>query len=177
MRASAGDRIVTASGVVGGQVRDGVVVEARGRDGAPPYVVRWSDTGEETLVFPGPDTRVTEHADGSTANGTRPGDATNGVAPGGGAHGEQRRTLSWQVQVTLVESSGSTTAEATVIGPVSGTLRAVGHARKAPDDPEVPQIGDELAAARALRRLAYRLLEVAEHEIGASTGQNVRVHD
>jgi hypothetical protein len=29
-----------------------------GADGAPPYVVRWSDSGRESLVFPGPDAYV-----------------------------------------------------------------------------------------------------------------------
>lgn len=58
MKAAVGDRIVTASGVVGGATRDGVVVECPHGDGSPPYRVRWSDNGEETLVFPGPDTIV-----------------------------------------------------------------------------------------------------------------------
>ncbi|MCF4122441.1 DUF1876 family protein [Antribacter sp. KLBMP9083] len=167
MKAATGDRIVTASGVVGGPVRDGVIVETRGPDGTPPYRVRWSDTGEETLVFPGPDSFV-DHSGAVHDEGAK--------RAGEGAGGESRRTLTWQVQVTLVESSGSTTAEATVVGPTSGSLRAVGHARKAPQDEEIPAIGDELAAARALRRLADRLLEVAEYEIAASTGHAAHVH-
>jgi len=35
--------------------RDAEVLEVRHADGSPPYVVRWSDTGHEGLVFPGPD--------------------------------------------------------------------------------------------------------------------------
>ena len=27
----------------------------RHEDGSPPYVVRWSDTGDQALFFPGPD--------------------------------------------------------------------------------------------------------------------------
>nr|SBO96077.1 hypothetical protein BN4615_P5593 [Nonomuraea gerenzanensis] len=27
-------------------------------DGSPPYLVRWLDTGRESLVFPGRDARV-----------------------------------------------------------------------------------------------------------------------
>lgn len=172
MKATTGDRIVTASGVVGGAVRDGVIVETRGAEGSPPYVVRWSDTGETSLVFPGPDSFVDNTGrfvdQGAAKHGGE--DAEQGTGRG------SRRTLTWQVQVTLVESSGSTTAEATVVGPTSGTLRAVGHARKAPQDEEIPAIGDELAAARALRRLADRLLEVAEYEIAASTGHAAHVH-
>lgn len=157
MKASVGDRIVTASGVVGGATRDGVVVECPHGDGTPPYRVRWADTGEETLVFPGSDT-VVDHAEPVFV----PDDA-------GGA-----RTLTWQVEITLNESSGSTTAEATVRG--LPEVRAVGHARKAPEDPEVPQIGDEIAAARALRRLADRLLAVAEDDVSAAVGHKAHVH-
>jgi hypothetical protein len=38
--------------------RDGEVLEVHGPDGEPPYVVRWSDTGEEGLFFPGSDASV-----------------------------------------------------------------------------------------------------------------------
>ena len=37
MKASVGDRIVTASGVVGARVREGVVVSVRNADGSPTY--------------------------------------------------------------------------------------------------------------------------------------------
>ncbi len=39
-------------------VRDGEILEVRDDDGAPPYLVRWSDTGHEALVYPGPDAYV-----------------------------------------------------------------------------------------------------------------------
>lgn len=58
MRASVGDEVVVESSVVAGAVRHGRVVELRHPDGTPPFVVEWVDTGERTLVFPGPDTRV-----------------------------------------------------------------------------------------------------------------------
>lgn len=37
--------------------RDGEILEVRGQDGEPPYLVRWND-GHEGLVFPGPDAMV-----------------------------------------------------------------------------------------------------------------------
>ena len=55
MFAQSGDRLVIRSVHVGGPVRDGEIIEVRHDDGSPPYVVRWSDTGHEALVFPGPD--------------------------------------------------------------------------------------------------------------------------
>jgi hypothetical protein len=33
------------------------IIEVRGSDGAPPYLIR-RDDGQEALVFPGPDTSV-----------------------------------------------------------------------------------------------------------------------
>lgn len=163
MRATVGDRIVVASGVVGGAVRDGVVISCPHEDGSPPYQVRWSDTGEETLVFPGADTLV-QH-DG--------GDLERARAP----RPEPARALAWEVRVSLVEAAGNTTAEAMLTpGPDVGSLRAVGHARKDPGDTEVPVIGDEVAAARALRRLADALLEQAEQDISNQTGHRAHVH-
>ena len=68
MRASVGDTIIVASSVVAGAVREGRVVEVRHPDGTPPFEVEWSDTGERTLVFPGPDTRIVPA--GTGAKGT-----------------------------------------------------------------------------------------------------------
>lgn len=58
MRATAGDRLVVHNTHVDGPVRDAEVLEVRNQDGSPPYLVRWSDTGHESLVYPGPDAEV-----------------------------------------------------------------------------------------------------------------------
>lgn len=58
MFATVGDRLVVHSQHLDGPVRQGEIVEVRGADGSPPYVVRWADTGRETLVFPGADATV-----------------------------------------------------------------------------------------------------------------------
>jgi hypothetical protein len=60
MQAAVGDRLVVHSVHVDGPVRDGRVVEVRGPDGSPPYVVEWADTGHQSLYFPGADATV-EH--------------------------------------------------------------------------------------------------------------------
>jgi hypothetical protein len=57
MRASVGDRLVVESRTVDAPRREGEVVEVHGQDGAPPYLVKWSD-GHEGLTFPGPDAHV-----------------------------------------------------------------------------------------------------------------------
>jgi len=58
MRAEVGDRLIVRSLHVGEPDRDGEVLEVRGKDGAPPYLVRWSDDGHEGLFYPGSTTVV-----------------------------------------------------------------------------------------------------------------------
>jgi hypothetical protein len=52
-----GDRIHIRGRAAGVRERVGEVIEVRGSDGEPPYVVRFSD-GHETLVYPGPDSVI-----------------------------------------------------------------------------------------------------------------------
>jgi hypothetical protein len=59
MRAAVGDRLHFQSKVVGRQEHTAVVVEARGKDGGPPYLVRHDD-GHESLVYPEADVWI-EH--------------------------------------------------------------------------------------------------------------------
>ncbi|GLW67304.1 hypothetical protein Arub01_55470 [Actinomadura rubrobrunea] len=54
MHASVGDRLHVHGKVVGQPDRVGEIIEVRGPDGTPPYVVRFED-GHEGLCFPGPD--------------------------------------------------------------------------------------------------------------------------
>lgn len=58
MQATVGDQIVIKSTHVDEHVRDGEILEVRGADGAPPFLVRWSDNGHEALVYPGPDAEI-----------------------------------------------------------------------------------------------------------------------
>ena len=60
MQAEVGDRIVIKGHQVGQPDRDCKVIEVRGTDGGPPYLVRWEDREHDTLFFPGPDATL-EH--------------------------------------------------------------------------------------------------------------------
>ncbi len=60
MRAHKGDRLVIRGHHVGVPDRDGEIIEVQGENGAPPYLVRWSDDGHEALVFPGSDAVIEE---------------------------------------------------------------------------------------------------------------------
>jgi hypothetical protein len=58
LRASVGDRLVIRGHHVGEVRRDGEILEVLGEDGAPPYLVRWSDTGHLSRFYPGSDAYV-----------------------------------------------------------------------------------------------------------------------
>jgi hypothetical protein len=76
----------------------------------------------------------------------------------------------WTVQVDLEETHDET--EATAVLVIDGErLGGWGRARRNPTDPEVPAIGEELAAARALSDLAHKLLERATRLIEAHEGR------
>jgi len=60
MKAQAGDELIVKGIHIGAPERRGVITEVHGADGAPPYLVRWSD-GHESSFFPASDT-VVKHA-------------------------------------------------------------------------------------------------------------------
>jgi len=64
MRAAVGDRLHFQSKVVGRREHTAVVIEARGEDGGPPYLVRHDD-GHESLVYPEADVWI-EHPEGTS---------------------------------------------------------------------------------------------------------------
>jgi hypothetical protein len=65
MKAQVGDRLVIRGHAVGLQERHATIMEVRGDDGGPPYVIHWADDPNEVprdhLFFPGPDADVEHH--------------------------------------------------------------------------------------------------------------------
>ena len=61
MQAKVGDHLVVEGRTVGQPRREGEILEVRGDDGAPPYVVRWED-GREGVTYPGSDAFITHSA-------------------------------------------------------------------------------------------------------------------
>ncbi|HET7474555.1 MAG TPA: DUF1918 domain-containing protein [Dermatophilaceae bacterium] len=66
MRASVGDRLHVHGRAVGSPDQTSEIIEIRGPDGGPPYLVRRED-GHEVLVFPGGDASV-EHPQGTASS-------------------------------------------------------------------------------------------------------------
>lgn len=86
-------------------------------------------------------------------------------------------TKTWHIDIYIGEREGRTHAEARLRPGDEVTLTATGTARLNPADGDVPEIGDELAVARALSHLAGKLLHVAADDIEAITHEKAQVHD
>ena len=79
------------------------------------------------------------------------------------------------MNITEDEQDRRTRAAAILRTGVRRPLRGEGEARRRPADTEVPEIGDELATARALADLAYKLLDVTVGDIEEFTHQPARL--
>ena len=86
-------------------------------------------------------------------------------------------TTTWQVEILLGEVDGRTHGSARLRSPATRHLVGVGVAHLNPRDPDVPEIGFELATARALSRLGHQLLEVAADDIADVTHSRVNTID
>ena len=171
MKARPGQHIVLAPITVDGPVRDGEILEARGPDGSEPFLVRWSD-GHTGLLFPGP---------GSVRRLDPPDEAPGADDPSGAkivaphsavtVASTRRRVHDWQVRISIFGSDDDTDAHVVLLSDSPTHLTASGHSHRGAKDYPVPEIGDEVAVARALRRLADQLLDTAAGDIEQLTGE------
>lgn len=83
----------------------------------------------------------------------------------------------WTVEIFIDEHDDErrTHAEARLHTRDATQLRGTGTSRRHPRDREVPEIGDELAAARALSDLSHRLLLAAAADIEQFNADRVRL--
>jgi hypothetical protein len=81
----------------------------------------------------------------------------------------------WPLHVVFTESADATRAD--IVMDVGGHhYHAWGRARRNPSDPDIPRIGEEIAAARALNGLALQLLRTAGQDIAGFEGHPVSLH-
>ncbi len=64
MQAAVGDNITVRAAHQGESDRRGKIIEVHGKDGQPPYVVRWQDD-HQSLFFPAADSVVEHHPAGA----------------------------------------------------------------------------------------------------------------
>jgi hypothetical protein len=77
-------------------------------------------------------------------------------------------TRTWHVEIYLYEDEHTTRAEAVLRTDAGTELRHEGVARRNPADRDIPEIGDELAACRAVTGLAHDLLEATVTDVTAA---------
>lgn len=81
----------------------------------------------------------------------------------------------WRVEIAFTEETERTRADA-ILELASQRFHGYGQAKRAPSDPSVPVIGQDLAAARALSDLSHQLLQAAAERIEQFEGRPVKVH-
>lgn len=81
----------------------------------------------------------------------------------------------WIVRIDIDEHDGRTRAVAHLRTRDTATVTGVGSARLDPADRDVPEIGDGIAAARALSDLAHRLLRTATDDVEQATGRSAHL--
>lgn len=90
---------------------------------------------------------------------------------------EQVTASSWFVDIKLGEYDGRTRAVARLHTHDRTALVGTGLARLNPGEHDVPEIGAELAAARALHALADRLLGAVVGDLSDVTDEDVTLED
>ncbi|MER6950210.1 dsRBD fold-containing protein [Nonomuraea sp. NPDC005983] len=81
-------------------------------------------------------------------------------------------TKRWSIQIDITEDRDVTSARAVLsTGGIDDHMAGIGRARRNPIDRPVPDIGDELAVARALADLADRLHDATTQDIAECLGR------
>lgn len=84
-------------------------------------------------------------------------------------------TREFQMDVVIDEDTNRTEAKV-VLHLGEREFAAWGRARRNPDDPNVPLVGEELALARAMNDLSHQLVEAAAQSIESFEGRPVNLH-
>ena len=82
----------------------------------------------------------------------------------------------WNVEISFVEDGEFKTRADAVLDAAGRHHHGWGQAHRNPADLDISHIGQEVAAARALIRLAHQLLGAAENEIEDIEHHPVRIH-
>lgn len=123
-------------------------------DGSSPYMVLWADTGHSTLFFPGVDAHLSGVHESEPIGSTQSAELV-----------AVQHARSWRVDINLFEAGADTTAHAVLVAEAPRSFAMQGDAHRELTDVQNPVVGDEVAVARALRRLSDRLFDRASAEV------------
>jgi hypothetical protein len=82
----------------------------------------------------------------------------------------------WSVELSVHEHEGQTRADARLAMGDNAHLLGHGAARRHPSDPNVAEIGEKIAVARALSDVAHLLLGDAAAQLEDITHQQAQLH-
>jgi hypothetical protein len=85
-------------------------------------------------------------------------------------------TERWSIELSIGKDDDETQAEARLVMKGGDHLFGHGKARHNPADPNITEIGEQIALARALSELAHNLLNTAAAELEAVTHQRVQLN-
>ncbi|MCC5574818.1 DUF1876 domain-containing protein [Microtetraspora sp. AC03309] len=78
----------------------------------------------------------------------------------------------WSIHIYVTEEDDETSARAVLTTRDDTHVAGVGRARRNPTDPSVPEVGNELAVARALADLTGKLFAVGSDDIARCARQS-----
>lgn len=181
MKAHIGDRIVVDGHHVGETPRQGEITDVAGTT-FRRYRVRW-DSGGESIYFPDSDCTVLHISDDGRIQVVAATDALatevdRRLAEDTSRHDPSRQETRNRTDVAEVWfSEDSTHTEARVsLHMRDYQLTGFGRARRNPRDPDLPAVGEELAAARAMSDLAHQLLDLASFQLERIEGRPVQIN-
>jgi len=82
----------------------------------------------------------------------------------------------WSVELSIREHEGQTRADARLVMDKGVRLLGHGMARRHPGEPNVTEVGEKIAVARALSDVAHLLLSAAAAELKDMTHERARLH-
>ena len=103
-----------------------------------------------------------------------PGCEVGGTQRGGVPATREGAPGAWAVDVSFSEDESRTRADARMSA-LGVSWHSWGSARRNPADPDVPAVGEELAAARALFELSHQLVDSAAHGVESFEGHPVSI--
>jgi hypothetical protein len=170
MRAQVGNRVVVDGHHVGDARRSGEIYEILpGREG-DRFRVRW-DNGGETILYPESDCMIFAPDSGRAMTAIAQ-NRRNAIEARN--HGQFEPAPAATMDLWFDEDDTHTEARAT-IRLRDFELTGFGRARRRPHEPNLPAVGEELAAARALSDLAHQLLDLSSYQLEKREGHPIRM--
>src|SRR5680860_1549482 len=143
MKAHKGDRIILAAKRTDQATRDGEVLEVRGTDGGPPYLVKWTD-GHAGLLYPGPGSVLRVEAEHAHVVPAETPQTSAEPVTAGAAEPTVPHVKEWHVRVSIFETGDDTSANVVLLTEAPTHLSAHGQSHREVGDTSarVPDLGN-----------------------------------